>query len=350
MRLATPARPGRRRVPRAASLLAGGAAHAHGDRDRAERMAQEYDAGLAVPFISSPNVRLAAVRPGSAGHLGLLPALGAVLRDVRARRRHGLRRERPGLAPPRSARCPALQFENEAMNCGERKVSRERTDRFAMIGVDLFQASTDDLEHVNDPATGDYELVIVDVTDPTDPARALTGAGHDQHAHGDLHRRHRLPLRLLGGRRLRGAGPGQLLRLRPHRPRPPRRGGQRPGHAGHAAVPLRRRRLGWAQVERRRRRATPTHTGAGGSYVYDARAPLHPVEVANTGAAGDTAREGSINQLQRLHPPQQLPAQRDGLPARTRPRPWRTATSCSSRRRTTRTPTARRPARSRPGT
>ena len=33
-------------------------------------MAQEYDAGLAVPFVASPNVRLAAVRPGSAGISG----------------------------------------------------------------------------------------------------------------------------------------------------------------------------------------------------------------------------------------------------------------------------------------
>lgn len=64
---------------------------------------------------------------------------------------------------------PSAQLENEAMNCGERKVSRERTDRFAMIGVDLYQASPDYLEHVNEPATGDDELVIVDVTDPTAP-------------------------------------------------------------------------------------------------------------------------------------------------------------------------------------
>ena len=35
---------------------------------------------------------------------------------------------------------PSAQFENEAMNCGERKVSKGRTDRFALIGVDLYQA------------------------------------------------------------------------------------------------------------------------------------------------------------------------------------------------------------------
>ena len=70
MRLATPARAVAVGLLTTASVLSGGAAHAHGDRDRAERMAQEYDAGLAVPFISSPNVRLAAVRPGSAGISG----------------------------------------------------------------------------------------------------------------------------------------------------------------------------------------------------------------------------------------------------------------------------------------
>ena len=149
-------------------VLAGGPAHAHGDRDRAERMAQQYDAGLAAPFISSPNVRLAAMRPGSAGISGcflhsapyfVMSGLDDVtVFDVS-----------DPVSPRQVGTMPSGQFENEAMNCGERKVSRERTDRFAMIGVDLFQASPVDLEHVNDPVTGDYELVIVDVTDPTSP-------------------------------------------------------------------------------------------------------------------------------------------------------------------------------------
>ena len=81
------------------------------------------------------------------------------------------------------------------MNCGERK-TRAGTKRFAMIGVDLHQASPDDIEHVN--AGGGNELVVVDVTDPADPAHRRACPGDDEHAHGLLHRHDRLPLRLLG--------------------------------------------------------------------------------------------------------------------------------------------------------
>ncbi len=37
------------------------------------------------------------------------------------------------------------------------------------------------------------------------------------------------------------------------------------------------------------------HTGAGGTYAYDVSNPLRPVEIANTGAAGDSARDGMTN-------------------------------------------------------
>lgn len=60
---------------------------------------------------------------------------------------------------------PSAQFENEAMNCGERRTP-EGVRRFALIGVDSFQVSPGDLQHVN---VGGGELVVVDVTDPTAP-------------------------------------------------------------------------------------------------------------------------------------------------------------------------------------
>lgn len=60
---------------------------------------------------------------------------------------------------------PSLQFENEAMNCGERRTP-DGVRRFALIGVDSFQASPDDVQHAN---VGGGELVVVDVTDPADP-------------------------------------------------------------------------------------------------------------------------------------------------------------------------------------
>lgn len=60
---------------------------------------------------------------------------------------------------------PSAQFENEAMNCGERRTA-DGVRRFALIGVDSFQASPTDPEHSN---VGGGELLVVEVTDPAAP-------------------------------------------------------------------------------------------------------------------------------------------------------------------------------------
>jgi hypothetical protein len=57
-------------------------------------------------------------------------------------------------------------FENEAMNYGEQK-SPTGKRQFLLVGVDLYQASTDDPQHVN--VDDGAELVLVNVTDPTRP-------------------------------------------------------------------------------------------------------------------------------------------------------------------------------------
>lgn len=59
----------------------------------------------------------------------------------------------------------SAQFENEAMNCGERRTSHG-TRRFALIGIDSVQSSPGDIQHSN---VGGGELVVVEVTDPTAP-------------------------------------------------------------------------------------------------------------------------------------------------------------------------------------
>lgn len=57
-------------------------------------------------------------------------------------------------------------FENEAMTCAERRINGT-VRRFALVGVDLYQASSDDPDHVN---LGDgQELLVVDVTNPGSP-------------------------------------------------------------------------------------------------------------------------------------------------------------------------------------
>ncbi|MCW2845197.1 MAG: hypothetical protein JWN22_3113 [Nocardioides sp.] len=58
------------------------------------------------------------------------------------------------------------QFENEAMNCGERRTP-QGVRRFALIGIDSVQSSPGDIQHSN---VGGGELVVVDVTDPANPA------------------------------------------------------------------------------------------------------------------------------------------------------------------------------------
>ncbi len=70
-----------------------------------------------------------------------------------------------GTNPTEVGRLPQALFENEAMNCGERKTA-DGVRRFALIGVDSVQAAPTQPEHVN---AGGKELIVVEVTDPTAP-------------------------------------------------------------------------------------------------------------------------------------------------------------------------------------
>ena len=74
-----------------------------------------------------------------------------------------------GTNPTRAGVLPNAVFENEAMNCGERSKRGEETRRFALVGVDLYQASPTEPQHVGDSNVGGDELVIVEVTDPAAP-------------------------------------------------------------------------------------------------------------------------------------------------------------------------------------
>ena len=276
-----------------AIVLPGTAAHAHGDRDRAERMAQMYDAGMTVPFVASPNVRLAASRPGSAGISGcfLHSAPYFVMSGLDSLTVFDV----SDPASPRSVgTMPSAQFENEAMNCGERKVSRTRTDRFAMIGVDLYQASPDDLEHVNEPATGDYELVIADVTDPTNPhVRSRVKSTTSTHTVTCIDGTD-CRYAYSAGDDSEVAGQGSFSVFDLTDLDDPREVDSDPATPG--TQPFRSDAVGWGGHKWNVDAAGyATHTGAGGSYVFDVRDPLNPVEVANTGAAGDNAREGMEN-------------------------------------------------------
>jgi hypothetical protein len=140
-------------------------ASAHGDEDRVERMRSEYSAGSSVPLISSPNVNLVTTRPGATGISGcfMKSAPVFVMSNLDSIRVFDVS---DPLAPKQVGLLPNVVFENEAVNCGERR-TKHGTERFALIGVDLYDVSTD-VQHTSSSALG-KELIVVDVTDPANP-------------------------------------------------------------------------------------------------------------------------------------------------------------------------------------
>jgi hypothetical protein len=150
----------------AALILApAGAAFGHGDQDRTEKMRSEYSAGTDVPLITSDKVNLVASRPGATGISGcfMKSAPIFVMSNLDSIRVFDVSNP---LAPELTGVLPNLVFENEAINCGERK-SKAGTERFALIGVDLYDVSAD-IQHTSSSALG-KELIVVDVTDPANP-------------------------------------------------------------------------------------------------------------------------------------------------------------------------------------
>jgi hypothetical protein len=149
-----------------AAVAAASPASAHGgDADRFDRLRAAADTN--IPLITSPNVDLVTSVPGSTGISGCFMRTAPlfVMSNLDSIRVYDVR---DPAAPQLVGAMPSAHFENEAMNCGERRTPKG-TQRFALIGVDLYQASPGDLQHVNDPVTGGYELIVVDVTDPANP-------------------------------------------------------------------------------------------------------------------------------------------------------------------------------------
>ncbi len=142
-----------------------GPALAHGDHHLdPERRALLGAPGVPGASMSSPNVSHLSANPSQVGISGCFLKTAPLLVTS------GLDSVRvwdvsDAASPEQVGVLPSAQFENEAMNCGERR-TRQGTRRFALIGLDLYQASPDDIQHVN---VGGDELVIVEVTDPTAP-------------------------------------------------------------------------------------------------------------------------------------------------------------------------------------
>jgi len=140
------------------------AASAHDGPIDAAAAAAARSSAMAPVLIGSGNVSLVTTQPTQLGISGcFLPTAALfVASGVDSVRVYDVSSPR---SPKLTGVLPSPMFENEAMNCGER-VTPTATRRFALIGVDAFQASPDDVQHVN---AGGNELVVIDVTNPASP-------------------------------------------------------------------------------------------------------------------------------------------------------------------------------------
>ena len=146
----------------AATTLVAAPASAHGSVDDALARTRALKA-TATP-LQSDNVHHVASNPGQLAISGCFMQTRPlfVTSGVDSVKVWNVRRPE---APRLVGTLPNALFENEAMNCGERR-TKNGVERFALIGIDSVQASPTDPEHVN---VGGNELVVVDVTDPAHP-------------------------------------------------------------------------------------------------------------------------------------------------------------------------------------
>ena len=154
------------------SLAIASPASAHGDRERLAEVRQALLAeGDDTPLMSG-NVQYLATSPGQAAISGcfLSSAPHFVASGVDSIRVWDVS---DATNPTPVGVLPQALFENEAMNCGERRTG-QGTQRFALIGVDAVAAAPTAPEHVN---VGGGELRIVDVTDPANPVIRSTAPG-----------------------------------------------------------------------------------------------------------------------------------------------------------------------------
>lgn len=170
------------------------------------------------------------------------------------------------LSPKLTGTLPNLLFENEAMNYGEQQRDGV-TQRFVLLGVDLYQASPGDISHIN---TGGGELIVVDVTDPANPhIRSRVPASTSTHTVSCV--------RETACRYAYSAGSDGKVSI---------------FDLGNLDKPVELKTfpspvIGWGGHKWNfDSSGHATHTGAGGSGIFDVRDPANPRLVTTTGAAG----------------------------------------------------------------
>ena len=318
-----------------AALGVAGPAAAHGDHARPHRAQSALAGEGGGALLESGNVTQLSSDPSQVGISGCFMRTAPVFVTSGARLGHASGTSATPPIPRSSGALPNVQFENEAMNCGERR-RRTGTQRFALIGVDSSRPRPT-TSSTSTSAGG--ELIVVDVTDPANPAIRSRTPGTHQHPHRRLRDLGRLPLRLLRRRRATDFSIFDLTDLDhprevdsdPARPASSRSRRRPPGHKWNFDA------AGFG-----------THTGC--ERCVDVRPPTRrtrgwsPPPVARAGAT--TRRYPGWNDF--IHHNSFRP-NAEGLRAGQPRRRSRTATCCWSPRRTTSRPTAARPARSRPG-
>jgi hypothetical protein len=250
-------------------------ASAHGDRERMQRMQETYAATATVPVVTNGPVTHLRQVPGQAGISGCFMKTEALFVTS------GLDSVKvwdvsDPAAPVQLGALQSAQFENEAMNCGERQ-TRNGVRRFVLIGLDLYQAAPNesDIQHVN---VGGNELVVVDVTDPSHPRiRSRVPGTTSTHTVACVDE---LDCRYAYSAGDRGTGTYSIFDLR--RLSEPKELDSDPGKDGIQAFPSPTAGHKWNFDNA----GFGSHTGFDGTSIFDVRRPRHPRLVTTTGLAG----------------------------------------------------------------
>lgn len=250
-------------------------ATAHGDRDRMQRMQETYSATATVPVVTNGPVTHLRQVPGQAGISGCFMKTKPLFVTSGLDSVKVWNASDPAV-PVQLGALQSAQFENEAMNCGERQ-TRHGVRRFVLIGLDLYQAAPNesDIQHVN---VGGNELVVVDVTDPFHPRiRSRVPGTTSTHTVACVDE---LDCRYAYSAGDRGTGTFSIFDLR--RLSEPKELDSDPGKAGIQAFPSPTAGHKWNFDNA----GFGSHTGFDGTSIFDVHRPRHPRLVTTTGLAG----------------------------------------------------------------
>ena len=133
------------------------------DADREKKRAA-FLAGTSVPLVTSPNVRFVTNVPDTAAISGVF-AKTAPYFYVSSLDSITTYDVSDPLRPWIVGTLPIANFENEAVNYGEKKRSDGTIERFVLVGADAVAASPTDPDHIGTS----NKVLVVDVTDPAAP-------------------------------------------------------------------------------------------------------------------------------------------------------------------------------------